>query len=74
MKKIHFVPALIICTILANSCSNNAGTPTNSDSASVRTDSIVVVPANNSSATNPSLADTAFAKKDTLKDTSKRGH
>jgi PBP1b-binding outer membrane lipoprotein LpoB len=65
MKKLHFIAALAISALFAIACGNNkAGTETTADSSAT-----VIPPPDNSSATNPSLADTNYSKNnaDTLK-------
>jgi len=64
MKKIFSVVAVAVGLFLMTACgNNNANTDTKADSSNV-----VVPPPDNSSATNPSAADTNFSKN---QDTSK---
>jgi len=71
MKKVFLMIAVATTTIVFASCGNNSagsGTGTGDSSANV------TKPPDNSSATNPSLADTAYSKNNadtTKKDSSK---
>jgi hypothetical protein len=59
MKKLHFIAALAVSTIIVTACdNNNAGSDTNKTDSSAN----VIPPPDNSSATNPSLADTNYSK------------
>ncbi len=67
MKKINFVLMLTIAitfTVTACNSSNPSG-DNSKDSTSTSKDGVLPPPSDNSSATNPSLADTAFGKRDT---------
>ncbi len=55
MKNILY--ALITFSVFITACSNSGNNKTNTDSTG---NSIIVPPPDNNSATNPSLADTAF--------------
>lgn len=58
MKKIFTVAAIAMGVLFMTACgNNNANTDTKADSSNV-----VIPPPDNSSATNPSLADTNFSK------------
>ena len=75
MKQLFFILSLVAGAVCFTGCGNNdSGTSTNKDSAASKTDSsaTLIPPPDNSSATNPSMADTAFLKKDTIKKDSSR--
>ncbi|MBS1600026.1 MAG: hypothetical protein JST75_17500 [Bacteroidetes bacterium] len=56
---------IVVCVVIGfNACSNSNSTSKSSDTTGDRT---LPPPADNSSATNPSLADTAYHFKDTVK-------
>lgn len=70
MKKVSFFLTVAITAIVFAACGNNKGTGTNNtDSSSAN----MTKPADNSSATNPSVADTAYSNDSTKmkKDSSK---
>ena len=58
MKKLHFIAALAVSAVFVTACDNNAGSDTNKTDSSAN----VIPPPDNSSATNPSLADTNYSK------------
>jgi hypothetical protein len=58
MKKLHLILAFAISASLVTACANNAGSDTNKTDSSAN----VTPPPDNSSATNPSLADTNYSK------------
>jgi hypothetical protein len=64
MKGIKLFCLAICLTMSFIACNNSGSTSTTKDTTGDRT---LPPPADNSSATNPSLADTAYAPKDTMK-------
>ena len=73
MKKLNFIAAVAISAILITSCgNNNGGSATTSDSTKTDSSATLIPPPDNNSATNPSLADTAFSKNDSTKDGMKK--
>ena len=63
MKNFHFFTALVVGALSVTACGNNTGSNAGSPDSSAN---LMPVPGN-SSATNPSLADTAYSKGDSTK-------
>jgi PBP1b-binding outer membrane lipoprotein LpoB len=63
MKKLHLLAVLAVSAMLVTACGNSSTTD------ETRTDSStnVIPPPDNSSATNPSMADTAYSHSDSTK-------
>lgn len=66
MKKFYSTAMLALGVLWICSCGNDTGTHNNQETGSGNADSSsnVVTPPDNSSATNPSMADTAYPRKD----------
>jgi hypothetical protein len=73
MKKFNFVAAVpIAVSVFFASCGNSKSDKAGKNDS---TQSVLPPPADNSQATNPSLADTAYSRYDsTRKDSSKKNH
>lgn len=67
MKKLLLAAVIAITFLSVSSCGNNKSNAAGSASDSVNTPRNITNPPDNNSATNPSLADTAYSKDSTRK-------